>query len=128
MANRVINDAIGIHGGLDLAEHLVRREIEDRDETVAAIRDETATDACDNGDTVVTLLAGNVGHRLAGNSIENHRVGRAGNVKKSVVGIDGKIVPAARPTDMESLTDLIGANLCRCGRLPVNPGCTRDYQ
>ena len=62
---------------------------------------------------MVALLAGNVGHRLAGCGVENHRVRRAGNVEQPVLGIDGQVVPAARPSDMEGLAELIRANLPR---------------
>jgi hypothetical protein len=55
-------------------------------------------------------------------------VGRAGNVKKSAFWIDGKVVKAAFSSDVKDLADLIRANLCRGGRLPVDPPCTEHYQ
>ncbi len=84
-----------------------------------AVGDESAAGAGDDGDAVVPLLAGDVGHGLAADGVHDHRVGAVGDIEQLALGIDGQVVPTACAANAEDLRDAVRAGGRRwgCGRL-----------
>ena len=76
-AGRVVDDPVGIVGGLDLAEHLEALQVENDDGAVLAVRDEAAAGAGNEGHAVVALLTGDIGNALARGGVQHHRMGGA---------------------------------------------------
>ena len=98
------NDAVSIGLRCDRSQDSIRLEIEN-DDCAAPVADESPSDIGNQSNTMVVLLAGNVGNRLPRIRIDHHRVSGSGNVESVIFGIQGDIVHSAVTTNVKRLLD-----------------------
>jgi hypothetical protein len=102
------NDAISIGTRFDRSEDGIRLEIENDDCSVS-VTDKPPSGVRRQGNSVVVLLPGNIGDRLARLSIDDHRVGASRDVETAILGIQGDVVHAALTTNMKGVFDRPGS-------------------